>query len=94
MNVRHYWYIILLPASMATINPQVRTGHKRTCWAQEEYGGTSEIFRSAELSEHVLSGPVDSPFGESLEEFFDHGGDNVAGGYGINSNAVFAPFRG
>ena len=85
---------MLSPASMATINAQVRTGHERTCWAQEEDGGASEIFRSTELSEHVLSGPIDSPFGESLEEFFDHRGDNVAGRYGINSDAVFAPFRG
>ena len=85
---------MLLPASMATINSQVRAGHERTCWTQEEDGCASEIFRSAELAEHVLSGPIDSPFRESLEEFFDHGGDDVARGYGINSDAVFAPFRG
>ena len=92
-GIRHDWYTIALPASMATINSQVRTSHVRTCWAKEEDSGTSEIFRSTELVEHVLSGPIDSPFGESLEEFFDHGGDDVTGGYCINSDTVLAPFR-
>lgn len=83
-----------LPACMPAIYPKIGPSHVRACWAEEEDGCSPKVFWLAEFAEHILGWPVDSPFGVEAKELFDHCGYNVAGGYGIDTNAVLAPFRG
>ena len=67
-----------LPTRVSTIHSQVGAIHIRARWAEEEDGGTPEVFGFAEFSEHVLGRPINPPFGIEFEELFYHGGDNVA----------------
>lgn len=79
---------------MTTINTQVTTSHEAGSITEQEDGGTAVLFRTGETTEHVLLGPLVATVGEVDEELLDHGGDNVAGGDGVDADVVLAPLGG
>jgi hypothetical protein len=83
-----------LPSSVPSINPQITAGHKAARITDAEHCSTSVLLRHAELSKHVLRGPVTPALGVFLEQSFDHGRRDVAWRDGVDTNAVGAPFRG
>ena len=77
---------------MATVNPQIRSGHEAASLAKEENSSAPVFLRVAETAKHVGVGPVGPAFGERLEQAGGHGGDDVAGGDSVDADAVLAPF--
>ena len=71
-------FMVLSPTRVSTIHTKVGAGHVRARCAEEEYRRASEVFRFAELAQHVLRWPIDSALGVALEELFYHGGDYIA----------------
>lgn len=66
----------LLPSSMATVNPQIRSGHESTGIAEQEYSGATVVLRLAELVQHVVSGPLRLALGVLHKQLLNHLGDN------------------
>ncbi len=79
---------------MPSIHPQIRARHESARVAQQEHGCSPVVFRFTQLPEHILGGPIGAAFGVETEELFDHGGHDVAGGDGVDADAVGAPFGG
>jgi hypothetical protein len=83
-----------LPCGVATIHAQVAASHKAASIAEQEDGGATVLLRTGEAAKHVLLGPLVAALGEFNEEILDHGGDDVAGGDGVDADVVGAPFGG
>lgn len=78
---------------MAAIDPQVSTSHEARGVAYEEDRRASVLVWPTQLAEHVLRGPVSSPFWILFKECLDHRSDDVPWRYGIDSDAMLSPFR-
>lgn len=83
-----------LPSGMATVNAQVAASHEAASIAEQEDGGTAVLLRAGQTAQHVLLGPLVAALGEVNEELLHHGGDDVAGGDGVDADVVLAPFGG
>lgn len=68
--------------------------HEATCVADQEDCRSPVLPRRAQPSEHVLRWPVFLPLRELLEQLLHHGGDDVAGGDGVDADVVLSPFAG
>ena len=81
-----------LPRRVATIDTHIGTSHEAARIAEHEHSSATELSGFAELAEHVLRWPVPPSFRELFEKRCGHGGHDVAGGDGVDSNAELAPF--
>lgn len=79
---------------MASVNPQVASGHEAASIADKEDAGASVFVWVAELAQHVLSGPVAASLGVLLEESLHHLSHDIARRDGVDADAVGTPFRG
>lgn len=79
---------------MAAIHPQVTPRHEATGVTKEEDGSSTVLIWGRESAEHVLLWPLIAPLRVLVEQFLDHGGDNVARGDGVDADVELAPFRG
>lgn len=79
---------------MSTVHAQVAAGHEAACIAKQENGSAAVLLRTGQAAEHVLLGPLVAALGEVDEQLLDHGSDDVAGGDGVDSDVVLAPFHG
>lgn len=80
------------PRGMATVHPQVGTGHEAAGVAEKEDGGAPVLLGVAETAQHVGIGPAGLPLGEGVEQGSRHRRDDVAGRDGVDADAVLAPF--
>lgn len=79
---------------MASVNAQVTASHKAARIAEQEDSRTAVLLRAGQTAQHVLLGPLVAALGEVHEELFDHRGDDVAGGDGVDADVVLAPLGG
>ena len=79
---------------MSTINLQITARHKAARITDAEHRSAPVLFRNTELSQHILRRPVAPTLRVFFEQSFDHGSRDVAGGDGVDADAVGAPFRG
>lgn len=79
---------------MASVNPQVASGHEAASIADEEDAGASVFVWVAELAQHILRGPVAASLGVLLEESLHHLSHDIARRNGVDADAVGTPFRG
>lgn len=83
-----------LPRGMSAVHAQVAAGHEAAGIAQQEHSGAAVLLRAGQTAQHVLLGPLITTLGEVKEELFHHGGDDVAGGDGVDADVVLAPLGG
>lgn len=81
-----------LPRSVSAIDSQISARHETAGVAEEEDGSAAVLVGRAEPAEHVLLGPLLSSLGVLDEEVLEHLGEDVAGGEGVDADAVDAPF--
>lgn len=86
--------IVHLPRGVATIHAQVAASHEAAGIAEQEDRGATVLLWPGEAAQHVLLGPLVPAVGELDEQLLDHGGDDVAGGDGVDADVVGAPFGG
>ena len=79
---------------MPPINPHIAPRHKAARITKQINRRTAILFRPTQLAQHVLLRPLLAPLGVFLEQLFDHRGHDVAGGDGVDADAVRAPFGG
>ena len=85
--------MLFLPACVPAVYTEIGPCHVRACWTEQEHRCAAKVFRLAELAEHVLRGPICAALWVEAKELFDHRGDDVAWRYGVDADAVLAPFR-
>lgn len=76
---------------MTAIHPQVTPRHEAAGITDQEDGGAAILLGLGHATQHVLLGPLVAALGEFHEELLDHGGDDVAGGDGVDADTVLAP---
>lgn len=81
-----------LPSRVASVNAKIATCHEAAGIAEEEDGGAAELLGAADAAEHVLACPLGLALGVVVEEVLKHLGQNIAGGEGVDSDSVLAPF--
>ena len=84
----------LLPSAMPTINPQIAPRHKATRITYQEHRRTSILLRHTQLAQHILRRPIPLALRVLVEQRFYHRGDDVAGGDGVDADAVGSPLGG
>lgn len=77
---------------MAAVNTEIGASHEAACIAEEEDGSAAELVRHADAAKHVLPSPLGSALGVVVKEVLEHLGQDVAGGEGVDADAVLAPF--
>jgi hypothetical protein len=77
---------------MTSVDAEIAARHEAAGVAEEKDGGTTVLLGSAEAAEHVLLGPSGLAVGVVDEQILQHLGQDVAGGEGVDTNAVLAPF--
>lgn len=79
---------------MSPIHSQIAPRHEAACVTEQEHRRTTVLVWRRQSAEHVLLGPLVATVGELLEQFLDHGGDDVARGDGVDADVEWAPFGG
>ena len=83
----------MLPTRMTAIYSYIGTGHHTGRWRHEENCGSSEVLWLAQLTEHVLSRPVDPSLRMQAKQLLHHCCNDIARGYGIDADAMLSPLR-
>lgn len=82
----------LLPSSVTAVDAEIGASHEGACVAEEEDGGAAILVRHADAAKHVLSSPLGLALGVIVKEVLEHLGQDVAGGEGVDADAILAPF--
>lgn len=79
---------------MSAIHAQITPRHKATGVTKQEDSSATILAGGRHAAEHILFGPVCATVGELFKQFLDHGGDDVAGGDGVDADVELTPFGG
>jgi hypothetical protein len=79
---------------MPSIHTEVTTRHEATRITDQKYRRTAILLGLGQPTQHVLLGPVVAAIGELHEQIFDHRGDDVSGGDGVDADGVLTPLGG
>lgn len=79
---------------MATVHAQVTPSHEAARITEQEHRGATVLLRAGKAAQHVLLGPLVAALGELDEQLFNHLGDDVARGNGVDADVVLAPLGG
>ena len=77
---------------MTAVDAEIGASHEGACVAEEEDGGAAVLVRHADAAKHVLFSPLGFALGVVVKEVLEHLGEDVAGGEGVDPDAVLAPF--
>ena len=80
--------IPLSPRSVSTINLQITTSHEAARITNAEHRRTSVLLGQTQLAQHILRRPIASALWVFFEESLHHCGCDVAGGDGVDADAV------
>lgn len=76
---------------MTTVHAQVTAGHEAAGIAEQEHGSAAVFLRTGQAAQHILLGPLVATLGELDKKLLNHGGHDIAGGDGVDTDVVLAP---
>lgn len=76
---------------MTTVDTDITASHEAAGIAEEVDRDSAVVLRLGQTTKHVLLGPLGAALGILDEQLLNHGGDNVARGDGVDSNAILTP---
>lgn len=91
--MKSFQFVNSLPGSVAAVDEEGATGHEAASVRQAEESRASEFLGQRQTTEHILGFPSGAGGGVLLEDFIDHGRDDVAGAERVDADAVTAPFH-